>query len=223
MLSAILFDLDGTLANTDPVHFQVWQEIFVKYGIECDRDFYQEHVSGNTNEQLIANILPELSPEETSELALFKEAEYRARAETLQATPGLERIIQLLDRANLKRAIVTNAPKENAYHMLEGLDLIETFPIVVLAADVPPGKPNPDPYLLGLAKVATKAEEAIAFEDSPTGIQAAVAAGIYTVAIASTHDPDLLKSFGANMVIPDFNSPDLWELLEQKLGLSTSN
>ena len=106
--------------------------------------------------------------------------------------------------------------------MLEGLNLIETFPIVVMAADAPPGKPNPDPYLLGLEKVATKAEEAIAFEDSPTGIQAAVAAGIYTVAIASTHDPDLLKSFGANMVIPDFNSPDLWELLEQKLGLSTS-
>ncbi len=220
MLSAILFDLDGTLANTDPVHFQVWQELFVKYGIECDRNFYQEHVSGNTNEQLIANILPELSPAETSELALYKEAEYRARAKTLQATPGLERIIKLLDQVKLKRAIVTNAPKENAYHMLEALNLVETFPIVVLAADAPPGKPNPEPYLLGLAKVATEAKDAIAFEDSPTGIQAAVAAGIYTIAIASTHDPETLTSFGANMVIPDFNSPDLWQLLEQKLEIS---
>ncbi|MEO0835436.1 MAG: HAD family phosphatase, partial [Cyanobacteria bacterium J06642_3] len=201
--------------------FQVWQEIFAKYEIECDRDFYQEHVSGNTNERLIANILPQLSPAETQELALFKEAEYRARAKTLQPTPGLERIIELIDRLNLKRAAVTNAPRENAFHMLEALNLIETFPIVVLASDAPPGKPNPDPYLLGLSKVATEAKDAIAFEDSPTGIQAAVAAGIYTIAIASTHDPELLASFGANLVIPDFNSPKLWQLLAQRLEIPT--
>ena len=217
MLSAILFDLDGTLANTDPLHFKIWQEIFVQYGINCDRSFYQEYVSGNTNERLIAQVLPHLSAAEAQQLAIDKEAQFRAKAPTMQPTPGLERILQLSDEIPLKRAVVTNAPKENAYHMLEALGLTATFPTVVLASDAPPGKPDPAPYLLGLEKVGVVAQEAIAFEDSPTGIQSAVAAGIYTIGVASTHDPELLKSFGAQMVIQDFNSPQLWQLIEKKL------
>ena len=217
MLSAILFDLDGTLANTDPLHFKIWQEILAQYGINCDRSFYQEHISGNTNERLIARVLPHLSAEEAKQLAIDKEAQFRAKAPTMQPTPGLERILQLSNEVPLKRAVVTNAPKENAHHMLEALNLTATFPIMVLAEDAPPGKPDPAPYLLGLKKVGAIAEEAIAFEDSPTGIQSAVAAGIYTIGIASTHDPELLKGFGAHMVIQDFNSPQLWQLIEKKL------
>ena len=220
MLSAILFDLDGTVANTDPIHFTVWQEIFAEYGIKCDRDFYQTHVSGNTNERLIANILPQLSPEDSKKLAIDKEAQYRAKATTLQPTPGLDRVIQLTERVSLKRAVVTNAPKENAYHLLEALNLKETFPIVILASDAPPGKPDPAPYQLGLEKVATAPENAIAFEDSPTGIKSAVAAGIYTIGIASTHNPEHLQEFGANMVINDFNSPQLWQLIDERLAIN---
>ncbi|VEP17268.1 Haloacid dehalogenase superfamily protein, subfamily IA, variant 3 with third motif having DD or ED [Hyella patelloides LEGE 07179] len=217
MLSAILFDLDGTLANTDPIHFTVWQEIFAKYGIKCDRSFYQENISGNTNEQLIAKVLPHLSPEEGKQLGMYKEAEYRARAKTLQPMPGLERILQLTDRVPLKRAVVTNAPRENAFHMLSALNLTETFPLVVLAEDAPPGKPDPAPYLLGLDKVEVNADRAIAFEDSPTGIKAAVAAGIYTIGVASTHDPEFLQECGANMVIQDFNSEKLWQFIDKKV------
>ncbi len=220
MLSAILFDLDGTLANTDPLHFKIWQEIFTQYGINCDRSFYQTHVSGNTNERLIAQVLPQLSSTEAKQLAIDKEAQFRAKAITMQPTPGLERILQLTEEIPLKRAVVTNAPKENAYHMLEALNLTATFPIVVLAEDAPPGKPDPAPYLLGLEKVGVEARYTIAFEDSPTGIQSAVAAGIYTIGVASTHDRELLKSFGANMVIKDFNSPELWQLINQQLSLA---
>lgn len=220
MLFAILFDLDGTLANTDPLHFKIWQEIFTQYGIDCDRSFYQTHVSGNTNERLIEQVLPQLSPEEAKQLAIDKEAQFRAKAPTMQPTPGLERILQLTDEVPLKRAVVTNAPKENAHHMLEALGLTATFPIVVLAQDAPPGKPDPAPYLLGLEKVGVTARDAIAFEDSPTGIQSAVAAGIYTIGVASTHDRELLKSFGANMVIKDFNDTELWQLIDRQLSLA---
>lgn len=218
MLSAILFDLDGTLANTDPLHFKVWQEILAQYSIKCDRQFYQEHISGNTNERLIANVLPHLSPEEAKQLAWDKEAQYRAKATTLEPTPGLDRVLKLIEQIPLKKAAVTNAPKENAFHMLEALNLTETFPILVLAADAPPGKPDPAPYLLGLEKLGVVASDAIAFEDSPTGIKSAVAAGIYTFGVASTHEPKLLKEFGANMVIDDFNSQELWQFFTKALS-----
>ena len=220
MLSAILFDLDGTLANTDPLHFKIWQEILAQYGINCDRSFFQEHISGNTNEQLIERVLPHLSLEEGKQLAIDKEAQFRAKATTMQPTPGLERILQLSNKVPLKRAVVTNAPKENAYHMLEALDLTATFPIVVLAQDAPPGKPDPAPYQLALSRLETESQNAIAIEDSTAGIRSAVGAGIYTIGITTSHSaPDLIDA-GASMTITDFNDCQLWNFLDRKIQAS---
>lgn len=216
MLSAILFDLDGTLANTDPIHFTLWQNILKDYGIQLDKDFYQQNISGNTNAQVVAKVLPELSAQEGEQMGIDKEAMYRKQAKTLAPTPGLARLIQLTDKIPLKRAVVTNAPRENAEHMLEALQLTEIFPIVIVSDDAPPGKPDPAPYKLGLERVGVNSSNAIAFEDSNTGIRSAVAAGIYTIGVASTHDPQLLFAAGASMVIKDFNDPQLWEFLDQK-------
>jgi len=222
MLSAILFDLDGTLANTDPIHFTLWQSILRDYGIELDQNFYQQNISGNTNAQVVAKILPELSAQEGEQMGIDKEAMYRKQAKTLAPTPGLTRIIQLTDRLPLKRAVVTNAPRENAEHMLEALDLTTTFPIVVVSDDAPPGKPDPAPYQLGLERVGVNSSDAIAFEDSTTGICSAVAAGIYTIGVASTHDPKMLLAAGASIVIKDFNDPQLWTFLDQETSSAIS-
>ena len=212
MLSAILFDLDGTLANTDPIHYKLWEEILKDYDIELDQEFYQKNISGNTNAQVVAKILPQLSAQEGEQIGIDKEAMYRRQAKTLCPMPGLAKVIELTDKVPLKRAVVTNAPRENAEHMLEALQLTETFPIVVVSDDAPPGKPDPAPYKLGLKRLAVTSDNAIAFEDSTTGIRSAVAAGIYTIGVASTHNPELLFAAGASMVIPDFNDPQLWQL-----------
>ncbi len=217
MLSAILFDLDGTLANTDPIHFTLWQEILRDYGFEIDQEFYQQNISGNTNAQVVAKILPQLSVQEGEQMGIDKEAMYRRQAKTLSPTPGLSRLIQLTDKIPLKRAVVTNAPRINAEHMLEALQLTEVFPTVVVSDDAPPGKPDPAPYKLGLERVGVTSHEAIAFEDSTTGIHSAVAAGIYTIGVASTHNPELLLAAGASMVIQDFNDRNLWEFLDRQM------
>jgi HAD superfamily hydrolase (TIGR01509 family) len=217
MLAGILFDLDGTLANTDPIHFAVWQDILTYYHISIDRAFYRQRISGKTNSEIVKDILPNLSLESAWQLATEKEERYRRLAATLQPMPGLPKILELIDNAALKKAVVTNAPKENAVHMLDTLRLTYTFPTVILAEDAPPGKPDPAPYLLALERLAIDSREAIVFEDSTTGIQAAVRAGIYTIGITSTHAAEHLLDAGANMAIEDFNSPQLWELLEKKM------
>ncbi|HHP7232269.1 MAG TPA: HAD family hydrolase [Xenococcaceae cyanobacterium] len=214
MLSAILFDLDGTLANTDPIHFAVWQDILSQYNLAINRDFYQKHISGKTNAQITSDILPRLSPEAAWQLAIDKEVRYRQLAKILQPMPGLKKILKLIDTALLKKAVVTNAPEENAIHMLETLQLTDIFPVVIMAKDAPPGKPDPAPYKLALSRLGIDHDKAIAFEDSPSGITSAVAAGIYTIAIASTHEPDRLLAVGASMVIRDFNSQELWQFLD---------
>lgn len=213
MLSAILFDLDGTLVNTDPLHFLTWQEVLTKFGMSIDHVWYNKHISGRTNEEIVKDILPQLSLAEGLELAEAKEASFRELGNKLEPLTGLLILLNWTITKGLKKAIVSNAPRENANFMLEALQLKETFPIVILAEDATKGKPDPAPYLLALKRLNIPSNEAIVFEDSPSGIRAAVAAGIYTIGVASSHNPEHLTQLGAKMVIKDFTEPKLWEFL----------
>ncbi len=219
MLAAILFDLDGTLANTDPLHFAVWQEMLSEFGLQIDREFYQKRISGKVNEEILADILPQLSVREGLEFAEKKEQRYRDSTPTLSPTPGLAKLLKWSEQKGLKQAVVTNAPRNNAVHTLEVLQLTDIFPTVILAEDAPPGKPDPAPYQMALDLLEVDSQNAIAFEDSSTGIRSAVAARIYTLGVTSTHSPATLLNAGASMTLADFNNEQLWSLLEQKIDL----
>lgn len=214
MLAAILFDLDGTLVNTDPIHYKVWQEILRDYGLEIDEAFYKARISGRLNPVIIRDILPQLSLEEGQQFAEEKEARFRELAPSLTPLPGLPEMLAWTDERGLKRAVVTNAPRKNAHFMLKVLGLTDTFATIVLAEEAEAGKPDPAPYHLALRYLDITPESTIAFEDSPSGIRSAVGAGICTIGIASTHNPDNLCEVGAEMAVPDFTSKLLWEWLE---------
>ncbi|MCX7595126.1 MAG: HAD-IA family hydrolase [Fischerella sp.] len=223
MLAAILFDLDGTIANTDPVHYIVWREMLSKYGIEIDEGFYQTRMSGRLNPVIIQEILPQLSPEAVMKFAEEKEALFRQKAKDMQPLAGFWELIAWTQKHQIKRALVTNAPKLNVYFMLEVLGLKETFDVVVIAEDCVAAKPDPAPYQVALNKLGITAESAIALEDSPSGIRSAVGAGVRTIGIASTHDPKVLEEKGAFMVIPDFTDLQLWTLLNSEIETELVN
>ncbi len=215
MLTALLFDLDGTLADTDPIHFHTWRDILCNYGLEIDRPFYQTNFSGRLNAAIVQDLLPHLSIEEGQQLSERKEAEFRQRAaQQLQPLAGLLNLLSWANTQNLKQAVVTNAPKENAQFMLQVLGLENSFTTVVLAEELPKGKPDPLPYQEALQQLGVSSQSAVAFEDSPSGIRSAVSAGILTVGIASTHDPQDLYAVGATLVIEDFADSRLEELLK---------
>lgn len=214
MLAGILFDLDGTLVNTDPLHFQAWQEMLLTQGLEIDLVFYQTRISGRLNPIIIQDILPHLSLEEGERFAEDKEARFRELAPSLKPLAGLEKIIDWTKEYGVKTGLVTNAPRKNVDFMLEILELAEIFDAVFVAEeDVTEGKPDPAIYKLALERLNITPELALAFEDSPSGIRSAVSAGIRTIGISSTHDPQKLYDLGAFEVIPDFTAPFLWNLL----------
>ena len=223
MLEAFLFDLDGTLADTDSIHFAVWQDILLRFDLEIDRAFYRQRISGRTNSKIIKDILPQLTLEDAWKLATEKEETYRRRVNCLLPTPGLDRLIKLTDEASIKRAVVTNAPEDNAIYMLKILRLTDIFPVVIMAKDAPPGKPDPAPYQMALERLEVKSNKAIAFEDSAAGIRSAVGAGIYTVGITSSNLAEDLLDAGANMIVEDFNDPQLWTLLNEKTKAINTN
>lgn len=206
---ALLFDLDGTISETDSVHHPAWAEILRPHGYEVDWNFYRENISGRLNPEIVAEFMEDLSDEEGREAIEEKEADFRGRVDELVALPGLREFIEHGREAGMEVSLVSNAPKPNALAVLEALDLTGAFDPVVLAEEAGAGKPDPAPYLAALKKLGMDVGEALAFEDSPSGIRSAVAAGVPTVGVASTHDPEKLKQAGAFVVVEDFSDSGL--------------
>jgi HAD superfamily hydrolase (TIGR01509 family) len=212
---ALLFDLDGTLAETDSLHLPTWVATLSPHGIEVDEEFYRESISGRSNLEIVEELLPDLSAEEGRKLAEAKEASFRERAVELEPLPGLLEFMEEAKDRGLSLALVTNAPEQNVEAILLALELGEFFDEVVLSDEVGPVKPDPAPYRAALEKLGVAPEEALAFEDSTSGISSSVAAGIPTVGIASTQVPERLLQAGAFAAVSDFTDPELRGLLNR--------
>lgn len=214
MLRALLFDLDGTLADTDALHMPTWVDALEPYGIKVDEEFYRQRISGRLNPDILEEFLPHLTEEEAQNIADAKEVDFRNRAGELQSLPGLIEFVEEGRRRGLSIALVTNAPRENVGAILHGLGLEAYFDVTVLAEEVGIGKPDPEPYLATLEKLGIRADEAIAFEDSTSGIASAVGASIRTVGVATTQPPEKLLDAGAYLVIEDFTDAEVRSLLD---------
>jgi HAD superfamily hydrolase (TIGR01509 family) len=214
-LKALLFDMDGTLSNTDPIHMLAWQETFRAHNILVDDAVYHERIVGRVNPQIVRDFLPHLDEADVARVVEEKEAAFRRLATKLEPLPGLARILEWRVIQKLKTALVTNATNHTVPFNLQALGLGDYFQVRVLADEVPAGKPDPRHYEAALERLGIQAKEAIAFEDSPSGVQSASGAGIITVGITTTQAPELLKTAGATLTVPDFNARELWDFLEQ--------
>ncbi|HET7479933.1 MAG TPA: HAD family phosphatase [Rubrobacteraceae bacterium] len=212
---AVLFDLDGTMVETESLHLPTWTEALRPHGIEVDEVLYRDRISGRGNAKIVGDLLPDLSDEEGRAVAEAKEADFRERAVDLEPLPGLVEFLEEVRRRGLDTAVVSNAPRENAAAVLRALGLDGGFGLIVLADDVGMGKPDPAPYRAAVERLGIAPSRALAFEDSVSGIASAVGAGIPTVGIAFTNDAAALREAGAFEVVEDFTDPRLRGLLDR--------
>ncbi|MGO0633659.1 HAD family hydrolase [Pseudomonas sp. SAR267] len=219
MLTALLFDLDGTLTDTDTLHLQAFRQLLHDHdGRELTQEQFDAQVSGRANGELFAELFPLAGASERKALADRKEALFRDLSPALQPMPGLLRLMDHARTCNIGMCVVTNAPRLNAEHMLKAMGLGDRFEHVLVAEELERAKPDPLPYLAGLQRLEAVAGEALAFEDSLPGVTAASGAGIFTVGVATTQTPERLLAAGAKLVVQDFNDPQLWELIETMHG-----
>lgn len=212
-LKAVLFDMDGVLFDSMRNHARAWHEAMQQYGMHLSYEEAYLH-EGRTGAGTI-NIVSkrqrgcEATDEEIKEIYHTKSEIFNSlpKAETM---PGAYDLLQKVKTDGLTPIIVTGSGQTS---LLDRLN--RNFPgifhaeLMVTAFDVKYGKPNPEPYLMGLRKAGVQANEAIVVENAPLGVQAGVAAGIFTVAVNTGPLPDEeLTGQGANLL---FHSMKEWD------------
>nr|CAB3469210.1 unnamed protein product [Digitaria exilis] len=218
-LEAVLFDIDGTMAISDPFHHRATSEMLVKVGynggVPITQEFGMTHMAGRSNGQIGRFLFPDWDQAKLDAFFAEKEVLFaRYAGEGLKEIAGLTALCRWAADRGLKRAAVTNAPRANAELMISILGLSDFFQLIVTAEECKRSKPFPDPYLTALDMLGASPEHTLVFEDSTTGVQAGVAAGMPVIAIADESREPKLTSVGASLVIRDYQDPKLWAELD---------
>ncbi|KAJ8755114.1 hypothetical protein K2173_018912 [Erythroxylum novogranatense] len=218
-LEAVLFDVDGTLCDSDPLHViayrQLLQEINFNDGVAITEEFFVNNIAGKHNKEIALFLFPN-DLERGLKFLDEKEALFRRLAsQQLKAIDGLYKLKEWVEMRGLKRAAVTNAPKPNAELMISTLGLTDFFQAVILGDDCEHGKPHPEPYLKALEVLKVSKDHAFVCEDSVSGIKAAVAAGMPVVGLTTRNPEHLLMEAKPTLLINNYEDPKLWAALEE--------
>lgn len=216
---ALLFDIDGTLADTDALHVEAFNQIFGPRGHVFDRARASKELMGFSNVSIAARFLTDEQPEHQVAIMAEKEAAFRKLASgKIQPLAGLMALLARADRAGIPMVAVTNAPRPNAEMMLSGLGITHRFKAVVIGDELAHGKPHPLPYLEALRAVNAVPDLSLAFEDSRSGIQSASAAGITTIGMRTSLGHTDLVEAGALTTAENFDDPELVKLVAAKMS-----
>ncbi|MCP3472064.1 HAD-IA family hydrolase [Bradyrhizobium sp. CCGUVB1N3] len=211
---ALLFDIDGTLADTDALHREAFNQVFGPRGHVFDHARFSKELQGFSNASIGERFLPRESLEARAAIMDEKEHIFRTLvAGQIKPVPGLMALLDKADATGIPMVAVTNAPRLNAQMLLSGLGIMDRFKAIVIGDELPHGKPHPLPYLEGLRFAGAAAHASIAFEDSRSGIQSASAAGIPTIGMRTSLSHDDLVAAGAVASAGAYDDDALMELV----------
>ncbi len=203
---ALIFDLDGVIVDSNPVHVEVWREYLGRFGIEAPADL-PERMYGLRNDQIVGTLMGgDFTEEEVSQHGAAKEELYRRRMRPQLARRMVPGIVQFLERhAGWPMAVASNAEPANVEFILRESGLSKYFPVIVDGHQVVRPKPDPEVYFRAAELLDKAPSECVVFEDSAAGVAAAKAAGCRVVALRTTHAslPE------ADLMVEDFLSPEL--------------
>lgn len=214
---AVIWDMDGVIADTAPYHFKAWQYVFQKKGVDfTENDFRRKF--GQRNDTIIRATLGEnISQSETDAIANDKEENYRQRVrQHIKPLPGAVELLRALKEYGFSVALASSAPVENIQLVIRGLGIENSFQAIVSGREVKEGKPSPQGFLLAAKKLGVEPKNCIVIEDAVAGVAAAKSAGMHCIAVANTHPRESLRE--ADLIVSTLETvsvPDLEGLLNQ--------
>ena len=211
---AVLFDMDGVIYDSMPNHAVSWHDAMKDFGLDMPYEgaYQYEGMRGVETIKTLARAQwnRELTDEEAKKMYAHKAEVFANQCQLTPARimPGIKTLMQYIKDNGWKICVVTGSAQHALLDKLlidfEGLLREE---LIVTAFDVKHGKPNPEPYLIGMQKCGVEPFETMVVENAPLGVRAAVAARCFTVAVNTGPLPDetLLKE-GANLIFPQMTA-----------------
>ncbi len=186
-MKALLFDLDGTLIDSMPLHHEAWRQWYAAQGLPFDEAGFFAATAGRTNAEILADLFPARGEAERWQMAEDKEAMYRALArERLQLIDGAMAVLDAARGQGLKLAVCTASPPGNLAVAFERFGFGERVDTVTSPADGLRGKPHPDIFAEAARRLGAAPADCIVFEDAPLGVEAARRAGMRAFALTTT-------------------------------------
>lgn len=205
LLSAIIFDMDGLMVDTEPLSRRAWETVIAQFGAVLTDEVYGRMIGRRTAEagQILLAAAP--IPLSAAELVRQKTAVFdKILAQGVPIMPGLMELQAKIAGRGLPWAVATSSPRHHALKILTQLGLLESCGAVAGGDEVAQGKPAPDIYLLAAERLGVMPEKCLALEDSAPGCQSAAAAGMTVVAVTNG-GTETVAFPCADHIYPDLN------------------
>jgi len=218
---AVLWDVDGTLIDSEEFHWISWRDTLSQEGIAITREQFLSSF-GQRNDSIIPRWLgAEATPERIEKIGEAKEELYRHLVHTkgILPLPGVAHWLHWLQDQGWLQAIASAAPRANIAAILEALSATHLFQAIVSAEDVHRGKPDPEVYLTAASRVGVPAARCIVVEDAVAGVEGARRAGMRSIGVSRSGHP-----LSADVVVRslDLLESDAFDALLQKPGAFAS-
>jgi HAD superfamily hydrolase (TIGR01509 family) len=204
-IKAVLFDIDGTLVDSNDFHVTAWEETFADVGAKFDRQVIHDQI-GKGTDMLVPTLLPDTDDEGQKKLGEAHGETFKSKfLDEVKPFPMARELLQRVQQAGQQVVLASSASKAELDHYLDLLGVRDIVSETTSADDVENTKPAPDIFATALKKIAPlTAEEVIVVGDTPYDIEAAKNCGIAAIALRSGKFPDeVLQQAGAIALYDD--------------------
>ena len=209
-LTAVIFDMDGTIVDSMPYHEKSWGLFFQKHNIQMTPQRFEAIHHGTLYDIMPRIFGPETTKAQSYELGMVKEKLFRELyKDDMVPMPGFIEFLEAIKNSGLKIGLATAADFTNADFTIDGLDIRSYFDAIVTSDVVPEGKPSPSVYLYAATALGVSPSDCLVFEDTTSGIKAAKAAGMKSIGITTGLSKQALEKLQVDMAIDDYNNLEI--------------
>jgi beta-phosphoglucomutase family hydrolase len=210
-IRAVIWDMDGVIADTGTYHCRSWQVAFKKQGVVFTEDDFQR-IFGQRNDTIVRGMIrKEMTQAEIDSISNDKETYFREAVKSkIRPFPGVVSLLKTLKTYGIAAAIASSAPMENIKLILGEIGIADYFQAIVFGREVSEGKPSPQVYLKAAQKLGVEPADCIVIEDAVAGVEGAKRAAMHCIAVTNTHKAAGLER--ADMIVDSLEKVKIREL-----------
>jgi len=216
MIKAVIFDMDGVIVDSEPMHIEAEKRILLRYGVKISTDELRTY-TGTTAEFEFTDLIRKYNLNTTVD-RLFREKEtllFELLERKTRPTKGVVKLLRSLKQRGLKLAVASSGHRKLVHYFLEKLKIAALFDSVVCAEDVTRSKPDPEIFLKAAKGLRVDPTECIVIEDAKLGVEAAKSAGMKCIGYRNPNsgNQDLSK---ADLVVDNFTKLDVQSVIQSE-------